>query len=85
MAQLFPYLLVLACPISMGVMMWMMMRGGHSQGDHSRMGMQSQTGPAPTTSDQRIAELEGQVAELRDAAARREREAAEEQPSRRAR
>lgn len=61
MAQLFPYLLFLACPISMGVMMWVMMRG-----DHSRMGAppaKDQMTPSP--SEERIAELESQVAELR--------------------
>ena len=27
MSQLFPYLLILVCPLTMGVMMWLMMRG----------------------------------------------------------
>ena len=52
MANLLPYLLVLACPISMGVMMWMMMRKDHS------------SNPAPQ-SDPRVADLESQVNELR--------------------
>ena len=52
MAQYLPYLLFLACPISMGLMMWMMMRKDHGQAS------------APT-SDPRLAELESQVGELR--------------------
>jgi len=51
MSQLLPYLLFLLCPISMGAMMWMMMRG---------MGR-------PQPLDPRIAELESQVADLRSA------------------
>jgi hypothetical protein len=54
MAQLLPYALFLLCPISMGVMMWMMMRPNRSQ---------QATPPA----DPRIAELESQVNELRAA------------------
>lgn len=51
MIQLLPYLLILVCPITMGVMMWVMMRGM----DHNKQ------------PDPRIAELESQVAELRSA------------------
>jgi hypothetical protein len=47
-----PYLFFLACPISMGLMMWMMMRKDHN------------TISAPK-SDPRVAELESQVGELR--------------------
>jgi len=43
---------LLACPVSMGVVMWMMMRKDHGQAS------------APT-SDPRLAELESQVGELR--------------------
>ncbi len=52
MDHILPYLFFLACPISMGVMMWMMMRKDHSPAS------------APK-SDPRIAELESQVGELR--------------------
>jgi hypothetical protein len=49
--QLLPYLLLLVCPVTMGVMMWVMMRGmGQSQ-----------------RPDPRVAELESQVSELRSA------------------
>ena len=52
MDHILPYLFFLACPISMGVMMWMMMRKDH------------EPAPAPK-SDPRVAELESQVNELR--------------------
>ncbi len=52
MDHILPYLFLLACPVSMGVMMWMMMRKDHGQAS------------APT-SDPRLAELESQVGELR--------------------
>ena len=54
MAQLLPYLLFLACPVGMGVMMWMMMRSNQPQ-------------QAAPPADPRIAELESQVNELRSA------------------
>ncbi len=49
-------LLVLACPVSMGVMMWLMMRGGRQQPSST-----------PDHADQRrrIAALERELAELR--------------------
>ena len=52
MAQYLLYLLLLACPISMGLMMWMMMGKDHNQMSASQP-------------DPRIAELESQVNELR--------------------
>ena len=52
MDHIIPYLLFLACPISMGVMMWMMMRKDHG---HS---------PAQVP-DSRVGDLESQVNELR--------------------
>lgn len=63
MSQLFPYLLILVCPVSMGLMMWLMMRG---------MGQGKQPDP-------RVAELESQVNELRSAAARDRQSGATEQ------
>jgi hypothetical protein len=54
MSQLFPYLLILVCPLTMGVMMWLMMRG---------RGQDKQPDP-------RVAELESQVKELRSAVGR---------------
>ena len=54
MTQLLPYLLILVCPITMGVMMWVMMRG-------------MDRGKQP---DPRVADLESQVAELRSAMSR---------------
>jgi hypothetical protein len=50
--HILPYLFFLACPISMGLMMWMMMRKDHNHAS------------APK-SDPRVAELESQVGELR--------------------
>ncbi len=52
MAQLLPYALFLLCPISMGLMMWVMMRPNRSQ-------------QATPPEDPRIAELESQVNDLR--------------------
>ena len=49
MSQLLPYLLILVCPLAMGGMMWLMMRG-------------SGQGHQP---DPRVAELESQLNELR--------------------
>ena len=49
-------LLVLACPVSMGVMMWLMMRGGR-QGSSST--------PEHIEQRHRIAALERELAELR--------------------
>lgn len=52
MSQYLPYLFFLACPISMALMMWMMMRRDHGHGQAPRV-------------DPRIAELESQVIDLR--------------------
>ena len=51
MSQLLPYLVLLVCPLTMGVMMWVMMKG-------------MDRGKKP---DPRVAELESQVNELRSA------------------
>ena len=56
MSQWLPYLLLLACPVSMGLMMWLMLRMDHrNQPAH----------------DPRVAELESQMAELRSELMRR--------------
>ena len=54
MSQFLPYLLILVCPLTMGLMMWVMMRG---------MGQAKQPDP-------RVAELESQLNELRSAVSR---------------
>jgi len=63
-SQVLPYLFFLSCPVSMGLMMWFMMRG--MQGEHKD--------ESPTI-DPRIAQLEREVEALQDA--RQEREQAE--------
>ncbi|MDQ6880104.1 MAG: DUF2933 domain-containing protein [Candidatus Dormibacteraeota bacterium] len=55
MSQLLPYILILVCPLTMGAMMWVMMRSM----DHGKQ------------PDPRVAELESQVYELRSAVSRR--------------
>ena len=54
MSQFLPYVFVLSCPLSMGVMMWFMMRGMGG-------GAQKQ-GPPP---DPRLLQLEREVQALR--------------------
>ncbi len=56
MSQWLPYLLILVCPLTMGVMMWLMMRGTNQRGRPQA----------------RVAELESQVDELRAALEKRE-------------
>jgi Protein of unknown function (DUF2933) len=56
MSQFLPYLLILACPVSMGLMMWFMMR--------SPKGTQS---PQQESPDSRISRMEREIELLRDA------------------
>jgi Protein of unknown function (DUF2933) len=56
MSQYLPYVLVLACPVSMGLMMWFMMR--------SPKGTQSGQQESP---DVRISRLEREIELLREA------------------
>jgi hypothetical protein len=51
-------LLVLACPVSMGLMMWFMMRGGHQEPNSP---------PEHIEQRRRIAAMERELAELRQA------------------
>jgi hypothetical protein len=53
MVQLLPYLVLLACPLSMGTMMWMMMRGTGNR-------------PANPRDEARIRMLEEELRKLRD-------------------
>lgn len=62
-------LAALACPVGMGVMMWLMMRGQHNQGGHNSAGAQQQ--------DPEIAELRSEVARLKADRAQRQSRAGE--------
>jgi hypothetical protein len=56
MQQYLPLLLILACPVGMGLMMWFMMRGQHGQNT-------PQTSPAQ---QEEIAMLRDEIASLRE-------------------
>ena len=53
MAEIFYGLAILACPVGMGVMMWMMMRGGKQE---------TSSGASP---DEGLAQLRAEVEQLR--------------------
>jgi hypothetical protein len=55
-----PYLIVLACPIGMGLMMWMMMRGNNLGA------ATAPTQPSPAQQEE-IAMLRAEIAALREA------------------
>ncbi len=64
MSHLLPYLFFLACPVGMGLMMWMMMRGGgHDQRAQSPQPQQ----PAAITPVQQgeLAQLRAELDQLR--------------------
>ncbi len=65
MNQILPYLFFLSCPVSMGVMMWVMMRG-----------MDGRKGE-PTTPDPRVTQLEREVQALRTVQQERTHESVE--------
>ncbi|MGH3468014.1 MAG: hypothetical protein ACRDQF_09825, partial [Thermocrispum sp.] len=56
-------LAALACPVGMGVMMWLMMRGRHDHGGHGSAGAQQ---------DREIAELRAEVQRLKADRAQRQ-------------
>ncbi len=62
MPELFYALALLACPVAMGTMMWMMMRGG------------SNSAPAQGDGSAELARMKAEIDQLR--AAQRDREAA---------
>lgn len=61
-------LAALACPVGMGVMMWLMMRGQHDHGGHGAVGAQQ---------DREIAELRAEVERLKADQAQRQSAAGE--------
>ena len=56
-------LLLLACPVGMGLMMWMMNRGNHGKQDQTDQAPPA-AGPDPDTQAE-IADLRAEVARLR--------------------
>ena len=58
------YLLFLACPIGMGVMMWMMMRGGGNRHEQSPQSPQLSAKMTPDQKDE-LAQLRAELDELR--------------------
>jgi len=61
MRQYLPVLLILACPVGMGLMMWFMMRGRHGQS----MTQPSPVQPSPAQQEE-IAMLRAEIATLRE-------------------
>ncbi|MBN9607930.1 MAG: hypothetical protein BGO26_06450 [Actinobacteria bacterium 69-20] len=67
MSQLFYSAAVLVCPLGMGLMMWMMMRGGKGKN------VPAETAPRPlSATDAEVARLRAEVDQLR--AAQREQD-----------
>jgi hypothetical protein len=66
MNQVWPYLFFLSCPLSMGVMMWVMTRS-----------MQGSRKDETRASDPRVAQLEREVQALREAQQSSNRESVE--------
>jgi hypothetical protein len=65
MHQVLAYLPFLACPVGMGLLMWMMTRGGHR--DQQSSSTPSQDGPAAMTPAQQaeLAQLRAELDNLR--------------------
>ncbi len=68
MSQYLPYLFFLACPVGMGLMMWMTMRGGHKDNPPDAAPQPATTTPAMTPAQQaELARLRAELDQLRAA------------------
>lgn len=64
MSHLLPYLFLLACPVGMALMMWMMMRGGHDQHSQSPQPQEPLAAMTPTQQGE-LAQLRAELDQLR--------------------
>lgn len=65
-------LAILACPVGMGLMMWLMMRGGKKQPERT------QPGPGPSQTDAELTRMRAELDQLRSEA--RDRKAPPSRP-----